>query len=88
MHDSASTDVNQRGGATRSSEEAFVMSVERRGCIKLSDNVSQLSEKDRRKLRDQTKPFVISKWDVQAAYEKVKFNLGGAGIDGASFGEV
>lgn len=60
------------------------MSVERRGCIKQSDCVAQLSEKDRRKLRDQTKPFAISKWDIQAAYEKVKSNRGGAGIDGAT----
>jgi len=33
MHDSASTDVNQRGGATRSSDEAAVMAVEQRGCV-------------------------------------------------------
>jgi len=29
----ASTDVNQRGGATCSSDEASVMGVERRGCV-------------------------------------------------------
>jgi len=31
--DFASTNVNQRGGATRSSDEAAVMAVERRGCV-------------------------------------------------------
>jgi hypothetical protein len=30
---SASTDVSQRGGATRSSDEGTVMVVERRGCV-------------------------------------------------------
>ena len=29
----ASTNVNQRGGATRSSDEVAVMAVERRGCV-------------------------------------------------------
>lgn len=29
----ASTNVSQRGGATRSSEEGAVMAVERRGCV-------------------------------------------------------
>ena len=29
----ASTDVSQRGGATRSSDEGAVMAVERRGCV-------------------------------------------------------
>ncbi|MDD1626326.1 MAG: hypothetical protein LUQ26_02455 [Methylococcaceae bacterium] len=29
----ASTNVNQRGGATRSSDEATVMGVEQRGCV-------------------------------------------------------
>jgi hypothetical protein len=29
----ASTNVNQRGGATRSSDEAAVMDVEQRGCV-------------------------------------------------------
>lgn len=29
----ASTNVSQRGGATRSSEESAVMAVERRGCV-------------------------------------------------------
>lgn len=33
LSSSASTNVNQRGGVTRSSDEAIVMVVERRGCV-------------------------------------------------------
>jgi len=33
MNNSASTNVNWRGGATCSSDEAAVMAVERRGCV-------------------------------------------------------
>lgn len=60
------------------------MSVERRGCVKQPEGESQLPVSGRRKSRVQAKPFAISKWDVQAAYEKVKANRGGAGIDGVT----
>ena len=33
MNNSASTNVNWRGGATRSSDEGAVIAVERRGCV-------------------------------------------------------
>ena len=33
MSDFASTDVSQRGGATRSSDEVAVIAMERRGCV-------------------------------------------------------
>ena len=36
------TDVGTRGGAARSSEEAFVMKVEQRGSVILLTNVSNL----------------------------------------------
>jgi RNA-directed DNA polymerase len=58
------------------------MSVDRRGCVKRPEGVSQLPPCGRRRSHVQAKPFAISKWDVQAAYEKVKANQGGAGIDG------
>jgi len=60
------------------------MSVERRGCVKQPEQASQLSYSDRRKMHAQAKPFAISKWDVHAAFEKVKANRGGAGIDGVT----
>ncbi len=60
------------------------MSVERRGCVKQPESISQLSPSGRRKSCVQAKQFLISKWDVFAAYEKVKANRGGAGIDGVT----
>ncbi len=36
------TDAEARGGAARSSEEAFVMKVERRGSVVLPTNVANL----------------------------------------------
>lgn len=33
LSDAASTNVNQRGGATRSSDEVTLMVMERRGCV-------------------------------------------------------
>jgi len=38
-HENESTDARHRGGATRSSDEASVMEVERRGCIDRLYNV-------------------------------------------------
>jgi RNA-directed DNA polymerase len=35
-------------------------------------------------MHEQAKPFAISKWDVHAAFEKVKANRGGPGIDGVT----
>ncbi|EOW5481521.1 TPA: hypothetical protein ACNROZ_000900 [Escherichia coli] len=60
------------------------MSMERRGCVKQPERTSQLSQSGRRKVCGQAKPFAISKWEVQAAFEKVKANQGGAGIDGVT----
>ena len=62
------------------------MGVERRGCVKQPESVSQLPD-GRRMSCTQAKQFAISKWEVQAAYEKVKANQGGAGIDNMSFEE-
>ncbi|WP_433381599.1 hypothetical protein [Streptosporangium sp. CA-115845] len=38
-------------------------------------------------LKAPDKPFEISKWAVQVAWEKVKANKGVAGVDGVSIGE-
>ncbi len=59
------------------------MSVERRDCVKLVETTTQLP-KGRRRSHEKLKPFEISKWDVKTAFEKVKANKGGAGVDGAT----
>ena len=37
-----------------------------------------------RSLKDEAKPFCISRWEVWEAYVKVKSNRGAAGLDGQS----
>ncbi|RBQ30275.1 group II intron reverse transcriptase/maturase, partial [Arcobacter sp. FW59] len=59
------------------------MSVERRDCVKLVETTTQLP-KGRRRSHEKLKPFEISKWDVKTAFEKVKANKGGAGVDGVT----
>jgi RNA-directed DNA polymerase len=39
------------------------------------------------KLKSPDKPFVISKWEVQEAYRKVKANKGAPGVDGCTIDE-
>jgi hypothetical protein len=38
-------------------------------------------------LKSSGKPFEISKWEVQEAYERVKANKGAPGVDGCSIGD-
>ena len=38
-------------------------------------------------LKSSGKPFDISKWEVQEAYEQVKANRGAPGADGVTLGE-
>src|SRR5438132_4197 len=82
---SANTDAGLRGGCTRSSEEAAVMAVERRGAQEQPTGGINLSDKD--ELLPKAKPFVISKQMVMQAYRKVKSNDGVAGVDGESLNE-
>lgn len=78
-HKAESTDARYWGGAVRSSDEAPVMGVERRGSVKQPACRSQLhqQEEDRHK----AKPFEIDKWLIVEAYNRVKANAGAAGID-------
>jgi len=79
-HKCESTDVEHRDGATRSSDEAFVMKVERRESInQLERNIT--TGNGRIKL-SQAKPFIITKRQVWESYKRVKANKGAAGIDG------
>jgi RNA-directed DNA polymerase len=73
-------------GAARSSEEAFVMNMDRRGSVKLSEGLVQLNVlQEETKL--QTKPFIIDRWQVYEAYRRVKANAGSAGIDKQSLAD-
>ena len=78
-HKAESTDARYWDGAARSSDEAPVMGVERRGSIKPPASRSQLQAQEED--RYQAKPFDIDKWLIVEAYKRVKKNAGAAGID-------
>ena len=83
-HENESTDAESRGGTTRSSEEVpetgWSEGVVSRSCIQW---VNQQWEEP----VSAAKPFVISKWEVQEAYERVKANQGAAGVDEQSIAD-
>ena len=73
------TDARTRGGAARSSDEALVMGVERRGSvIRLTNDTNPDTGMS---ARTSTKPFAIAKRAVWEAYQQVKANHGAAGVD-------
>jgi RNA-directed DNA polymerase len=78
-HKAESADARYWDGAARSSDEAPVMGVERRGSIKQPVSRSQLQTQEED--RHQAKPFDIDKWLIVEAYKRVKKNAGAAGID-------
>lgn len=82
---SANTDVPGRGGAARSSVEAPVMGVERRGCVVQEDGIDQPRKRD--ESLTSTKSFAITKRQVFTAWKQVKANRGSAGIDEESIAE-
>ena len=82
---SKSTDAGHRGGLSRSSIEASVMGVERRGWPVQSNAEGQpLSG---RNLQHKTKPFKLSKHLVVEAYKRIKANKGSAGVDAQSLSD-
>ena len=78
-HEAESTDARYWDGATRSSDEAAVMAVERRGGVKQPVGRPQLRKQEEG--RQQAKPFDINKWLIVEAYRRVKANAGAAGVD-------
>src|SRR6266545_3116394 len=83
-HEAESTEARPRGGPSRSSEEASVMGVERRGwVIRLKTATNQQWEES----MESTKPFSIAKQAVWEAYKQVKANHGAAGVDDESIAE-
>src|SRR6266496_3036011 len=83
-----STVAVRAGGPTRSSDEALVMRVERRGRLicGLFARATRVFSGRRRvgKSGPEGKPFQISKRLVWEAYKSVKRNKGAAGVDGQS----
>lgn len=84
-HKAESTDARYWDGAARSSDEASVMEVERRGSIKQPERRPQLQSQEEG--RSQAKPFDIDKWLIVEAYKRVKKNAGAAGIDRQSLSD-
>jgi hypothetical protein len=87
-----STVAGQAGGPARSSEEALVVGVEPRGRV-VRGGVGSINRTGCpggvvwTSCRSSGKPFVISKWEVWEAWEKVKANKGAPGVDDRSIGD-
>ena len=83
-----STVAGSAGGPARSSGEAPVMGVERRGrvicgCVRsINRNPLGFGRSRVNELKSPDKPFEISKWAVKEAWEKVKANKGAPGWTG------
>jgi hypothetical protein len=79
-----STDAQRRDGAACSSDEGFVMKLERRGCVV---QPRPRANSKREESVDEAKPFKIPKREVWEAFKRVKANQGTAGVDGQSIAE-
>ena len=79
------TDARTRDGAARSSDEALVMRVERRGSVILLKKVANLTGMSG---MTSAKPYCIAKRTVWEAYQQVKANRGAAGIDDETHRDV
>lgn len=83
-------DALHRDGQTRSSDEAAVMAVERRGLVGDLTSPKAICNWTTARQEDpvnEAKPFNISKRLVWEAYREVKANKGAAGVDGVSLKE-
>src|SRR6478735_5731106 len=91
--EASSTDAARAGGPARSSGEAPVMGVERRGrligvVVRASNRAAWLSGRRRvGKTGPTDKSFVISKHLVWEAYRQVRRNKGASGVDEQSLAE-
>ena len=78
-HEGESTDATPRDGAPRMSNEGRESGWSKGGAC--SGARSDRPTRDGRSLKDQAKPFCITRMEVLEAYFKVKSNKGAAGID-------
>lgn len=78
-------DAAHRGGGARSSDEAAVMAVERRGSPEAVRAARQPRKREERGA--QAKPNQIDKWEVWQAYQAVRAKGGAAGVDGQGIQE-
>src|SRR5581483_6499061 len=81
-HKDESTNAASRGGTLRSSEEVGENRRSEGGVCSGATSVGPTRKG--RSLKDEAKPFCISRWEVWEAYLKVKRNQGAAGLDGQS----
>jgi RNA-directed DNA polymerase len=81
-HEGESTNAASRGGTPRSSDEDGESRGSEGGVC--SEATSVRPTRQGRSLKDEAKPFCISRWEVWEANWKVKSNQGAAGLDGQS----
>jgi hypothetical protein len=84
-HEGESTNAAPRDGTLRSSEEAGESRWSEGGVCSGATSVGPTRKG--RSLKDEAKPFCISRWEVWEAYLKVKSNQGAAGMDGQTIEE-
>ena len=84
-HKGESTNAAPRGGTLRSSDEVGESRRSEGGVC--SEATSVGPTRKGRSLKDEAKPFCISRWEVWEAYLKVKSNQGAAGLDGQTIEE-
>lgn len=84
-HEGESTEATSRDGIPRSSDE--VRESGRSEGSMCSEATSVGPTRKGRSLKDEAKPFCISRWEVWDAYLKVKSNQGAAGLDRQSIEE-
>jgi RNA-directed DNA polymerase len=84
-HKGESTNAAPRDGTLRSSDEVGESRRSEGGVC--SEATSIGPTRKGRSLKDEAKPFCISRWEVWEAYVRVKSNQGAAGLDGQSIEE-
>ena len=72
-HEGERTNATPRGGASRSSDEVRESGRSEGGACSEAKYVGPT--RNRRSLKDEAKPYCISRWEILEAYKKVKSNI-------------